>query len=69
VDISPGVFTVIQDLMGMERTTMDMLMNPEFLHALIDKIMEFNLAFIEELYRATGSRIDFYRIFLHIFAY
>ena len=62
IDTSPGVLTVIQDLVGMERAMMDMLLNPDFYHALIDKIMCFNSSFIEKLYAIAGNRIDFYRI-------
>lgn len=62
VDTSPGTLTVIQDLIGMERAMMDMLLNPDFVHALIEKIMAFNMAFISKLYAHAGNRIDFYRI-------
>ena len=46
----------------MERTMTDMLLNPGFFHALAERILEFNLAFIERLYEVAGSRIDFFRI-------
>lgn len=62
IDTSPGVLTVIQDLVGMERTMLDMLMNPDFIHALIDRIMDFNMEFIEKLYQVSRDRIDFFRI-------
>jgi len=62
VDSSPGVLTVIQDLIGMERAMADMLINPDFYHALIDHIMEFNIAYIDKMYDVAGNRIDFFRI-------
>lgn len=62
IDSSPGVLTVIQDLIGMERAMMDMLMNPDFYHALTSHIMEFYLSYIEKLYEVAGNRIDFFRI-------
>ena len=62
VDSSPGVLTVIQDLIGMERAMADMLINPDFYHALIEHIMEFNLAYIKKMYDVAGNRIDFFRI-------
>ncbi len=59
---SPGVLSTMQDLLGMERTLTDMLINPEFLHALSARILAFNLEFIERLYAVAGNRIDFFRI-------
>jgi uroporphyrinogen decarboxylase len=59
---SPGVLTTIQNLVGMERTLTDMLINPGFYHALEERILAFNLEYIERLYAVAGSRIDFYRI-------
>jgi uroporphyrinogen decarboxylase len=46
----------------MERTLVDMLINPDFFHALSRRIMTFNLEFIRRLYEVAGDRIDFYRI-------
>jgi uroporphyrinogen decarboxylase len=59
---SPGVLTTMQDLLGMERTLIDMLGNPDFFHAVADRVLAFNLEFIERLYGVAGNRIDFFRI-------
>ncbi|MBC8875730.1 MAG: uroporphyrinogen-III decarboxylase [Planctomycetes bacterium] len=59
---SPGVLATIQFLLGMERTLADMLINPAFFHALAERILAFNLEFIERLYDVAGDRIDFFRI-------
>ena len=59
---SPGILGTIQFLMGMERTLIDMLINPAFFQALTLRIMSFNLAFIRRLYETAGNRIDFFRI-------
>jgi len=61
-DASPGVFAVVQNLLGMERALIDMLLNPEFYQRLIDKIMEFQLPFLEKLFTEARGRIDFLRI-------
>ena len=59
---SPGVLTTIQSLLGMERTLTDMFLNPEFFHALSDRILAFNLEYIRRFYAVAGDRLDFYRI-------
>jgi uroporphyrinogen decarboxylase len=59
---SPGVLSVIQDLFGMEKTLIDMYINPVLWKKTSEKIMEFNMAFIEKLYETAGSQIDFFRI-------
>jgi uroporphyrinogen decarboxylase len=61
-EASPGVLGTIQNLLGMERALTDMLLNPDFYHALIKKILEFELPFLERLFAAAGDRIDFFRI-------
>jgi uroporphyrinogen decarboxylase len=61
-EASPGVLCTIQNLLGMERALTDMLLNPDFYHALIKKILEFELPFLERLFAAAGDRIDFFRI-------
>jgi len=62
VATSPGVLSVIQDLFGMEKTLVDMYLNPILWKKTSDKIMEFNTAFIRRLYETAGSRIDFFRL-------
>jgi len=59
---SPGVLNTIQSLLGMERTLTDMLLSPAFFRSLAERIMDFNLRFIERLYDVAGDRIDFFRI-------
>ena len=59
---SPGALATIQWLLGMEGALSEMLLHPEFYQALIDKIMEFNLAFVERLFDVVGGRLDFFRI-------
>lgn len=59
---SPGVLTPIQDLVGIERAWTDMLVNTDFYCALVERVIEFNLAFINKLFTAADGRIDFFRI-------
>lgn len=59
---SPGVLNTMQFLLGMERTMTDMLINPDFFQTLAERILTFNLEFIERLYDVAGDRIDFFRI-------
>ena len=61
-DASPNLLLTIQNLLGMERALMDMLLNPEFYQRLIDKIVKFQLAFLERLFTEARGRIDFLRI-------
>lgn len=59
---SPGVLTTIQSLLGMERTLTDMLLNPEFFHALSDRVMAFTTEYLRRFYDVAGDRLDFFRI-------
>ena len=59
---SPGVFLTIQELIGMERSMTDMLLNPEFFLKLTEKILDFNLRFIEKFFTTANGKIDFFRI-------
>jgi uroporphyrinogen decarboxylase len=60
---SPGILqTPIQPLIGNERSFTEPLMNPEFFQALIDKILEFQLSFIDRIFSAGNRKIDFFRI-------
>ncbi len=60
---SPGILqTPIQPLIGNERSFTEPLMNPVFFQALIDKILEFQLAFIDRIFSASKGKIDFFRI-------
>ena len=59
---SPGVLNTMQFLLGMERTLADMLLRPDFFRAVADRVLQFNLRFIERLYAVAGPRIDLFRI-------
>ncbi len=60
---SPGIFqSPIQPLLGVERSLMEAYMNPEFLQKLIDKILEFQIPFIEKMLKSANSKIDFFRL-------
>ena len=59
---SPGVQATIINLLGIERTMMDMLLNPDFYLALSERILRFNLAFIERFYAVAGERVDLFRV-------
>ena len=60
---SPGILqTPIQPLIGNERSFTEPLMNPDFFQKLIDKILEFQLEFIERMVEAAKGKIDFFRI-------
>ena len=60
---SPGILqTPIQPLIGNERSFIEPLMNPVFFQKLIDKILEFQVAFIDEIFKSANGKIDFFRI-------
>lgn len=60
---SPGILqTPIQPLIGNERSFTEPFMNPEFFQKLIDKILEFQVNFVEKIFSAANGKIDFFRI-------
>jgi len=59
---SPGIMTPIQDMIGMERVFMDPMLNTEFFEKLVEKVLEFNVPFVEHIFEAAGGGIDFFRI-------
>ncbi len=60
---SPGVLQCpIQKLAGGEKGLIDMAANPDFFDALVCRIQEFQLPFIDRMLSAAGGRIDFFRI-------
>jgi len=60
---SPGILqTPIQPLIGNERSFTEPLMNPDFFQKLIDKILEFQVAFIDKMFLSANGKIDFFRI-------
>ena len=59
---SPGVLQCpVQELLGVERSLTDPLVNPEFFAALVSKVTAFNRALCEAMMEASGNRIDFFR--------
>jgi uroporphyrinogen decarboxylase len=60
---SPGIFQYpVQNLIGVERSFTEPLMNPEFFQKLIDKIVEFHVAFIDAFFKSANGKIDFFRM-------
>lgn len=60
---SPGIFQFpLQTLIGIERSFTEPFMNPDFFQKLIDKIVRFQVAFIDKLFAAANGKIDFFRI-------
>jgi len=60
---SPGIFQYpVQNLIGVERSFTDLFMYPQFMEKLIEKVLEFHLAFIDKLFSSAGGKIDFFRI-------
>ena len=60
---SPGIFQYpVQNLIGVERSFTEPLMNPEFFQKLIDKIVSFHIAFINDFFKSAKGKIDFFRI-------
>ena len=58
---SDGILGVIQDLVGLERALTDPVVNRPFFDALIEKVLEFKLPFVERMVTSAG-RLDFFRI-------
>ena len=60
---SPGLFqSPIQPLIGIERSLIEAYINPDFLLSLIDRILEFQIPFIEKMLKAANGKIDFFRL-------
>jgi uroporphyrinogen decarboxylase len=59
---SPSILDNVEHLLGMERALMEAYLNPEFLHAIFDRVTEFVTLFIERMLEASGGRLDFVRI-------
>jgi len=60
---SPGILqSPIQPLIGVERGLIEAYMNPEFLQKLIDKILEFQIPFIDKMLKSANGKIDFFRL-------
>ena len=58
---SPGILAVVQDLVGLERGLTDPIVNRPFFEALIERILEFQLPFVEWMIASAGG-LDFFRM-------
>ena len=60
---SPGFLqNPIQTLVGMERGFLDIVINPEFFHALVRHILAFLEPFVDRMLEAAGGRVDLFRV-------
>lgn len=60
---SPGILqSPIQKLVGDEKSLIDIAANPDFFDALVSRILDFQLPFIDRMLSSAGGRIDFFRI-------
>lgn len=60
---SPGILQCpVQTLLGEEKSLMTMAINPDFFDALIERILQFQIPFIERMLATADDRIDFFRI-------
>ncbi|MCW3807692.1 uroporphyrinogen decarboxylase family protein [Plebeiibacterium marinum] len=59
---SPGLFRIVQRLIGRE-TFMDVMMShPKFFKSVCDKVIEFYSSFVDEFFEVAQKRIDFIRV-------
>ncbi len=59
---SPGLFRIIQRLIGRESFMEVMMSHPKFFRALCDKIIAFYKEFIDDFFDVADGRIDFIRV-------
>jgi uroporphyrinogen decarboxylase len=59
---SPGLFRIIQRLIGREEFLDVMMYHPRFFHTLVEKVAGFYNEFIEKFFEVAGNRVDFIRI-------
>jgi uroporphyrinogen decarboxylase len=60
-EASPGILQYpIQTLIGVERSLTDLYLDPPFLRALVAKVLEFRLPFIDRM--LSAGKFDFFRI-------
>jgi len=60
---SPGILQYpIQSLIGVERSLMDLYINPEFYQSLIEYILKFQIPFIDKMMKSADGKIDFFRL-------
>lgn len=60
-DASPELLGTVQRLCGNEKAWTDMLANPEFFQAMMERITEFKVEFVDKMLAGAGGRIDFFR--------
>ena len=59
---SPSILqTPITHLLGLEKSLIDMVTRPEFFDALMQRVLDFQLPFVDRMLEAGGGRIDFFR--------
>ena len=59
---SPGLLRIMQRLVGKENFNEIVMYHPKFFAALVNKISDFYVKFIEEFFKVAGGRVDFIRI-------
>ena len=59
---SPGLFRIIQRLLGREDFLDVMMSHPKFFEALCIKVTSFYMEFVEKMMAVAGDKIDFIRI-------
>jgi uroporphyrinogen decarboxylase len=60
---SPGILQYpIQQLLGEERSFLDMALRADFFDALVERVLAFQVPFIERMLDAAGGGIDFFRV-------
>ncbi|MGQ1787269.1 uroporphyrinogen decarboxylase family protein [Saccharicrinis sp. GN24d3] len=59
---SPGLFRIVQRLIGRESFMEIMMSHPKFFRTLCDRVIEFYKAFIDEFFEVSKGRIDFIRV-------
>jgi len=59
---SPGLFRIIQRLIGKEHFFDISMYHPKFFAELVERVADFYIKFIEEFFKVAGDRVDFIRI-------
>ena len=60
---SPGILQFpVQTLIGAERSLTEPYLNPWFFERLIEKVLSFQIAFIDKIFSSAKGKIDFFRI-------
>jgi hypothetical protein len=59
---SPGILHITQFLVGMEKNLMNLVLDPTFFRALVERILDFLKPFVDRMLEAGGDRIDFFRV-------